>query len=139
LTAGLTIGGIGGWRLPSADVNGDGTVVDCFGGGLADCADNEMGYLYWEEGVTGAAPGPFQNLEPGVYWSGTELAPNPNNAWSFSFLSGIQFIDIKNVNANFAWAVHSGDVSAVPIPAAVWLFGSGLLGLIGIARTRKAV
>ena len=27
--------------------------------------------------------------------------------------------------------------SVVPIPAAVWLFGSGLLGLIGVAR-RKA-
>ena len=29
------------------------------------------------------------------------------------------------------------EFSAVPVPAAVWLFGSGLLGLIGIAR-RKA-
>jgi len=29
------------------------------------------------------------------------------------------------------------DVSAVPVPAAVWLFGSGLLGLIGIARRKK--
>ena len=27
--------------------------------------------------------------------------------------------------------------SAVPIPAAVWLFGSGLMGLIGVARRRK--
>jgi hypothetical protein len=27
---------------------------------------------------------------------------------------------------------------AVPIPAAVWLFGSGLLGLIGMARRKKA-
>ncbi|MDX2507436.1 MAG: hypothetical protein QNL62_23585 [Gammaproteobacteria bacterium] len=27
---------------------------------------------------------------------------------------------------------------AVPVPAAVWLFGSGLLGLMGIARRRKA-
>ncbi len=27
--------------------------------------------------------------------------------------------------------------SAVPVPAAVWLFGSGLMGLIGIARRRK--
>jgi hypothetical protein len=28
--------------------------------------------------------------------------------------------------------------SAVPVPAAVWLFGSGLVGLIGIARRKKA-
>ena len=27
--------------------------------------------------------------------------------------------------------------SAVPVPAAAWLFGSGLLGLVGVAR-RKA-
>ena len=26
----------------------------------------------------------------------------------------------------------------VPVPAAVWLFGSGLLGLVGIARRKKA-
>lgn len=29
-------------------------------------------------------------------------------------------------------------VSAVPVPAAVWLFGSGLLGLVGIARRKRA-
>jgi hypothetical protein len=29
-------------------------------------------------------------------------------------------------------------VSAVPVPAAVWLFGSGLLGLVGVARRRNA-
>ena len=29
-------------------------------------------------------------------------------------------------------------VSAIPVPAAVWLFGSGLLGLVGVARRRKA-
>ena len=27
--------------------------------------------------------------------------------------------------------------AAVPIPAAAWLFGSGLLGLIGITRRKK--
>ncbi len=31
----------------------------------------------------------------------------------------------------------SGVVSSVPIPAAVWLFGSGLVGLVGVARRRK--
>ena len=29
-------------------------------------------------------------------------------------------------------------VTAVPVPAAVWLFGSGILGLVGVARRRKA-
>lgn len=28
-------------------------------------------------------------------------------------------------------------VSSVPVPAAVWLFGSGLLGLVGVARRRS--
>ncbi len=31
-----------------------------------------------------------------------------------------------------------GSVVPVPVPAAVWLFGSGLLGLLGLARRRKA-
>jgi len=35
-----------------------------------------------------------------------------------------------NFNANLAPVV-------VPVPAAVWLFGSGLLGLVGIARRKK--
>ena len=30
------------------------------------------------------------------------------------------------------------NITAVPVPAAFWLFGSGLLGLIGIARRKKA-
>ena len=30
------------------------------------------------------------------------------------------------------------EFSPVPVPAAVWLFGSGLLGLIGVARRKKA-
>ncbi len=29
-------------------------------------------------------------------------------------------------------------ITAVPIPAAVWLFGSGLLGLVGLARRKAA-
>jgi len=39
---------------------------------------------------------------------------------------------------NFFYTLHlEGTVSAVPVPAAVWLFGSGLLGLVGVARRKR--
>jgi len=34
--------------------------------------------------------------------------------------------------------ITTAPVTTVPVPAAVWLFGSGLLGMIGIARRKKA-
>jgi len=46
---------------------------------------------------------------------------------------------VANTDAEFVLRTGTIDigVSAVPVPAAVWLFGSGLLGLVGVAR-RKA-
>jgi hypothetical protein len=38
---------------------------------------------------------------------------------------------------NLATWVATSNVSAVPVPAAVWLFGSGLIGLVGFARREK--
>jgi hypothetical protein len=40
------------------------------------------------------------------------------------------------VGDTVTWAVRPGDVSAVPVPAAVWLFGSGILSLIGLASRK---
>lgn len=38
-----------------------------------------------------------------------------------------------------AYQLHTeGTISAVPVPAALWLFGSGLLGLVGVARRKKS-
>ena len=33
----------------------------------------------------------------------------------------------------------TAELAPVPIPAAAWLFGSGLLGLVGMARRKKVV
>ena len=48
---------------------------------------------------------------------------------------GIGMIDgaFPGFSANFSF-----DAPQVPVPAAVWLFGSGLLGLVGVARRKKA-
>lgn len=32
----------------------------------------------------------------------------------------------------------NGSINPVPVPAAVWLFGSGLIGLAGVARRKKS-
>jgi hypothetical protein len=36
------------------------------------------------------------------------------------------------------WAARTGGDTFVPVPAAVWLFGSGLLGLVGVARRKRS-
>ena len=37
-----------------------------------------------------------------------------------------------------SWTYVSTPVPAVPVPAAVWLFGTGIIGLIGFSRRRKS-
>ena len=54
--------------------------------------------------------------------------------------SDIRFINwtATSVDIGYAWSREATTYgfNLVPIPAAVWLFGSGLLGLIGIAKIR---
>ena len=77
--------------------------------------------------------GPFSNTQSS-FWSGGWYSPD--YVWIFDHGVGFQTTQIRS-NGSLAWAVHSGDVAAVPIPAAFWLFGSGLIGLVGVARKKS--
>ena len=67
---------------------------------------------------------------------------SPITAQTFAMPSTAQFVRLK-INSNHGGSnVNIGEVafevSNVPIPAAVWLFGSGLVGLACITRRKKA-
>jgi len=149
----LTLGGANDWRLPynsvAAGVGPSTSFIDCNTATELACRDNELGYMfYYNLGGTEvnvvANPNPdpaildlslFPMLVSDIYWSGTEFSTD--KARGFDFYTGLQGYSDKVFN-RFSWAVHPGSVGAVPLPAAAWLFGSGLLGLVGVARRKKA-
>lgn len=139
----LSVNGATGWRLPTTlqpDSTCNGSASTGFG-----CTGSELGNLFYN--VLGGTSqndivdahnanyNLFSNIQSYTYWSGTVF--DLSSAWSFSFSGGHQSASPKS-SLVYAWAVRTGDVSAVPIPAAAWLFASGLLGLIGFARHKKA-
>ena len=124
------------WRLPSAGENplgGYGQTTPEMGHLLY----TEFGYVDGSPSITSEALNAtnFDNLVSNYYWS-TEYSAN--NAWVFGMNSGLHNVDPKSSASHFAIALRSGQVSAVPVPGAIWLFGSGLIGLVGFARRKKA-
>ena len=154
--ANLNVNGVTGWRLPKmTDPNANCNTYTYSGGpcGFNNPSTSELAHMYYttlgdkgQYNTSGIAQagygltntGPFLNVQSVFYWSATEYAPGTSGAWLFGTDVGLQGSGNKAYSL-YAWAVRAGDVgaSAAPIPAAVWLFGSGLMGLVGMSGKRR--
>jgi hypothetical protein len=80
----------------------------------------------------------FNGVEFGV--TGLRLngvAPEPHpNLFTIRFSAGSA--DVGGATSMAAEDFHLVTMSAIPVPAAVWLFGSGLAGLVVVARKRRS-
>lgn len=95
----------------------------------------------------------FETAAAGVVSSSRLVFAGPLNSLNFDTLGGAaatpflarnlaqtstgQFVAWDS-SISDTFAASQWTVDAVPVPAAVWLFGSGLLGLIGVARRKRS-
>jgi hypothetical protein len=82
-------------------------------------------------GVDLGIPGPWASPQLG---SGILLS----NLQESNLLSGNWYVNVHT--SNFGGGEIRGQVlvDVVPVPAAVWLFGTALIGVVGFSRRRKA-
>lgn len=135
--AALTFDRYSGWRLPTADAAAIGLTYNEI--------NTELGHLFYIDlGVAAGNPITssissnldfFSNLQGVTYWLGTSYAIDPTHAWDFDMNDGSQDPSNKT-KPHYVWAVHDGDIAAVPVPSAVWLFVTGLVGLLRIKYHR---
>ena len=87
----------------------------------------------WIVEIDGVSIGQGAVLDVGDQWfaqSLTFMATSTSGFLSFGTTPGENYLSIDGIALS---------VSEIPIPAAVWLFGTALIGLVGFARRRKAV
>jgi len=76
----------------------------------------------------------FQGSSPDNFWC-------LNSSLSFACSAGsveLMGFPIGTESVSRSGQVVIAEISVIPIPAAVWLFGTALIGLIGFGRRRKA-
>lgn len=66
--------------------------------------------------------------------SGLALSFAPPESSFVNIVGSANRTDLYNLTSPYSITIST---SAVPVPAAVWLFGSGLIGLMGFARRKK--
>ena len=129
---------------PTNDGNGTGTIS-----GDYDDVTNSLNYtITWMDLPSSVTNMHFHNAPVGsaggvdlsipAPWSSPQVDSATLNATQeTNLLSGEWYVNVHTVNYGGGEIRGQVIVNPVPIPAAVWLFGSGLLGLIGIARRKK--
>jgi hypothetical protein len=67
----------------------------------------------------------------GYGWSSNEIG---TPSWN-----GTMTLDLKNFGdlGSISHVALYGNISAIPVPAAFWLFGTALLGFVGLSRSRR--
>lgn len=93
----------------------------------------DVSVLWNADGMFGNNAGQ-RTLTGTTIWDSVSIDGNGDGVPGISMAGGGPF---QNFNANFN--LQGITPSAVPVPAAVWLLGSGLLGLVGVARRKNAV
>ena len=83
-------------------------------------------------------------LNTGILWDGFTYAVGTGTTDTFRFASIIHggpgaLIDDGDDEINGVLGLDADFTppSAVPVPAAVWLFGTALIGFVGMSRRRK--
>jgi len=141
------------WRLPATADGTSNYQNDVNNPAYYSITSSELGHLYYEElgnlgrfdanGISQSGfglqnTGDFNNIIDFWYWSGTEYASNTANAWMFYTGDGRQISYGKGYDVVYGLALRNGQVTATPIPGAAWLLCSGLAGLVGLKRKKKA-
>lgn len=86
--------------------------------------------------ISGSAPGTLMFDWNGILWGTTNSGSD--NLFQIDTATG-NVSNFRTVSAGFTpQGMGYVDVNVVPVPAAVWLFGTALIGLVGFTKRRKA-